>query len=197
MKIAKQPFVAMLASDIGRDVGEGSAPAQRGKLFSLLLERLPIGLAPDSLLAGDFGPEFLPPKERDAVSARLAARKRGSAEPAGAAAEEEDVPTLMDRKFGIRGGVTIGHASADYARVVEHGAERIIEDIKRLGEHAGEEELDYRRAMVCCFEALMRWAEKYAALAEEHAEQATCASDRQRHRQIARVCRRVPRLPAE
>jgi len=194
--IPVRPYVTKLFYETTPPVADASAPAAYAKRFSMLLERLPIGLKPGSLLAGDFGPDYLPAPERDAVAAKLNERSRPSA-PDPEPPADMDLPELMAQRFGIRAGITIGHASADYARVIEHGVEGIIADVARPRANSTPEQLDYRRAMVACFEAVVLWAERYAALAEQQTEDTAPGPERERLLQIARTCRRVPRLPAQ
>ena len=193
--IAIRPYVTKLFQKTP-PVADVSASAAFAKRFSMLLERLPIGIEPGSLLAGDFGPDYLPAPERDAVAARLNERSRPSA-PDPEPPADMDQPELMAQRFGIRAGITIGHASADYARVIEQGVEGIIADVARPRANSTPEQLDYRRAMAASLEAVVLWAERYAALAEQRAEGVAPGPERERLLQIARACRRVPRLPAQ
>ena len=194
--ITVQPFVKMLVSEVAPAVTDMCAPSGRAKLLLLLFQRLPIGFDPESLLAGDFGPEYVPSSQQEAMSRQYRDYLRAHT-PDRALVEPADDATLMDRRFGIGAGVTIGHASVDYARVIDQGVEEIIADIRGALPDAGPEEAEYRGAMILCFEAFLTLAERYAALAEEYADTTSCASQRDRLRETASVCRRVPRLPAE
>ena len=96
----------------------------------------------------------------------------------------------------------LGHISVDYDKVLTLGLERIVRDIGEkldaLDMTDGgqmERALFYRSCIIAC-EAVMTFADRFAAKA---AQMAKAASDPRRAdelRQIARVCSRVPRLPA-
>lgn len=192
----------MLVSELGPTVADVCSAPGRAERLARLLERLPIGFEPGSLLAGDFGTQHLPPAEREEISRRYAEFSRPPPpEPAPAETPPPETPaddaTLMDLGFGIGAGVTIGHASVDYARVIEQGVEKIVADIKAPLPGAGPEETEYRTGMILCFEAFLAFAERYAALAEELASEASQASESDRFRDMAALCRRIPRVPAE
>lgn len=97
----------------------------------------------------------------------------------------------------------LGHISVNYGRVVAQGLESIVADI--AGKLNGvdmrdgtqlERALFYRSCIVAC-NAVMAFADRFAALAREKADNAADPKRAEELRRIAHVCSRVPRHPAE
>lgn len=91
-----------------------------------------------------------------------------------------------------------GHASPDYGQLLQFGAQGLLEQVtKRLQEPADEGQRAELEGMKLCLEALAELGDRYAAEARRLAR---TESDPQRARElleIAAVCDKVPRKPAE
>lgn len=91
-----------------------------------------------------------------------------------------------------------GHATADYAMLLELGAEGIARRVRARRAagctRAQGEELD---AMALCLDALCRLGDRYAGEAERLARAEADPARRAELEQIGRNCRKVPRGPAE
>ncbi len=117
----------------------------------------------------------------------------------------EDVFNDIDKYiFTIMLEITygIGHFSMNHSRVLKTGLDGIIAEARRrydqlsLAEQTGEKGSFYQ-AMIRSLQAAIRFAERYAEKAERMAAEETDPARKQELYEIARVCRRVPRLPAE
>lgn len=95
-----------------------------------------------------------------------------------------------------------GNFSADYGRVISKGLIAIMEEIRykrcKLEQRTPEDEKKrlYYDAMLICSEAAIKFAERYAAMAEAMAEKTTDEARKQDLEKIARNCRQVPAYPA-
>ncbi len=91
-----------------------------------------------------------------------------------------------------------GHASPDYGQLLRFGAEGLLEQVKkRLQQPTDEHQRAELEGMALCLEALAELGDRYAA---EARRLAGSESDPQRARElleIAAVCDKVPRKPAE
>lgn len=91
-----------------------------------------------------------------------------------------------------------GHASPDYGQLLRFGAEGLLEQVQqRLQQPADEHQQAELQGMALCLEALEELGDRYAAEARRLAR---TESDPQRARElleIAAVCDKVPRKPAE
>ncbi|MHA1654380.1 MAG: glycyl radical protein [Candidatus Thorarchaeota archaeon] len=95
-------------------------------------------------------------------------------------------------------GTGIGHVIVNYRRVLSKGISGILEDIRRR--KAATDDLDKKtvyEAMEIELEAVVRYAERFSRLAEQLAQSEKNPQRREELLEIARVCKRVPRLPAE
>jgi len=91
----------------------------------------------------------------------------------------------------------IGHFTMDHERVLRDGLRGVIDEAwHRLETSEGEKALLYE-AMVRSMEAAIRFANRYADLAERMAGEESDPARAEELRQIASVCRRVPEHPAE
>ncbi|MCX8205050.1 MAG: hypothetical protein N3H31_05315 [Candidatus Nezhaarchaeota archaeon] len=97
-----------------------------------------------------------------------------------------------------------GRVIVNYGKVLEEGLQSIIEKIRRrlveLQSARTKEDLerrDFYNGLVLALEGVIEFAENYARKAEELAEK--CSDDARRREllEIARICRKVPRYPAE
>jgi len=95
-------------------------------------------------------------------------------------------------------GTGIGHVIVNYRRVLSEGISGILEDIRRR--KAATDDPDKKtvyEAMEIELEAVVRYAERFSRLAEQLAQSEKNPQRREELLEIARVCKRVPRLPAE
>lgn len=165
----------------------------RARLFGRVLARLPIGLRPGAVLAGDFGAEYADKAQRQ----QTAPRASETPEPPSQTAAPVDPVAEMGERFKVSGNVTLSHVCVDYARVIEEGVAGIVADIRGRLPDADESQRDVYEGMILSLEALGAWAQRYAELADRRAAQ-TCDPDAARElRQLAEVCRKVPLRPAD
>ncbi|MBR5931941.1 MAG: hypothetical protein IKZ95_07965 [Lachnospiraceae bacterium] len=122
------------------------------------------------------------------------------------------LPPWKDKKGGSGGGFAMsgyglgpGFAlvTVDYAKILNEGAKSIIAEAKECLENIRYEEPDImeKRAFwegtIIVFEAWVRFANRYADLAEEMAAKETDEHRRAELLEMARICRKVPYEPAE
>ncbi|MCI8539015.1 MAG: hypothetical protein HFF18_10220 [Oscillospiraceae bacterium] len=90
-----------------------------------------------------------------------------------------------------------GHASPDYAQLLEKGTEGLISEVEaRLARDCTQAQRDELTGMKLCLEALGWLGDRYAGCAEAMAEAERDPVRAAELREIAAVCRRVPRQPA-
>ena len=119
-------------------------------------------------------------------------------------------PILKIHNSGFIGGVTHssngfypGHVSIDYDMVLKYGLKaRYEEALKRRNELdlfqiENVEKYHYYTAMSITLDATRRFSLRYAALAERMATEEADLTRRAELREIARICKKVPWLPAE
>jgi len=99
-------------------------------------------------------------------------------------------------------GSGIGHLTIDYEKCIKEGVRSIMERAAKLQKGLGASEEDNRRRdfytavrIVC--EAVIKYARRFSALAEELAVSETDPRRKKELEEIARVCRKVPEFPAE
>lgn len=122
------------------------------------------------------------------------------------------LPPWKDKKGGSGGGFAMsgyglgpGFAlvCVDYAKILNEGAKAIIEEAKENLKNIRYEEPDImqKRAFwegtVIVFEAWVRFANRYADLAEKMADEEENTNRKAELLEMARVCRKVPYEPAE
>lgn len=122
------------------------------------------------------------------------------------------LPPWKDKKGGSGGGFAMtGYGlgpgfslvCVDYERILKDGAQSVIDEAKeclaklRYYESDSIEKRNYWEAVVIVFEAWIRFARRFANLAEKMA--AECEEDGRRMEllEMAAICRRVPQYPAE
>lgn len=96
----------------------------------------------------------------------------------------------------------LGHISVDYRKLIDYGLEYLLDDIQEriraCSPHRAEDlkrRMFYEACDIVC-RAMITFAERFAALAEEQSRQ--CSGARKEELlEIARVCRKVPRKRAE
>lgn len=116
----------------------------------------------------------------------------------------EDVSADMDKYvFTMMLEITygIGHFTMDHPKVLRVGLHGIINEAKdRLGALPDEEKRTekglFYESVIRSLEAAIRFANRYADMAESLAEKESNAERADELREIARVCRRVPENPA-
>lgn len=95
----------------------------------------------------------------------------------------------------------VGHYIPNYPKVLKHGlayfAREAEERIKAtdLSDPDGVERRLFYQAVRICAQAVIGFAKRYAALAQEMAEKTSSASRRAELQQIAEICSRVPAYP--
>jgi len=99
-----------------------------------------------------------------------------------------------DRSFG--GSAGIGHLAVDLDRVVKVGLQQMVEEAEAHASDGDEAQRNYRQAMVICLNAVVHWAERYAAAAASAAREAGSPVVREAHLRVARACEHVPAQPA-
>jgi formate C-acetyltransferase len=106
--------------------------------------------------------------------------------------------------LGLHLSKGIGHFLLDYGLVLEHGVRSILERVDKLMQDLEEgsgkpdrEKLDFLQAVHIVYEAVLAFADRYADLAEEMAQQESDGKRRTELLEIAAICRKVPRHPAE
>ena len=91
-----------------------------------------------------------------------------------------------------------GHASPDYVQLLEKGTEGLLADVEaRLNRDCTPAQRDELTGMKLCLEALGRLGDRYADCAEAMAEAEADPVWAEELREIAAVCRKVPRRPAQ
>ena len=122
------------------------------------------------------------------------------------------LPPWKDKKQGSGGGFAMSGMGLgpgffliciDYARILNEGAKSIIEEAKQclrdLRYYSGDsiKQRQYWEGVRTVFEAWVRWANRYADLAEKMAATETRPERKAELLEMARVCRKVPYEPAE
>jgi formate C-acetyltransferase len=122
------------------------------------------------------------------------------------------LPPWKDRRGGSGGGFAMSGMGLgpgfflvciDFPKILNEGAESIINEarscLKELRYTSGDsiKKRHFWQAVIIVFEAWIRWAERYAALAEKMAENEKDETRRAELLEMARMCRKVPRKPAE
>lgn len=100
----------------------------------------------------------------------------------------------------------VGHTIADYATVLRKGLKGLKEEIKNemdkidasnISSNSEFERLDVYRAMLISADAIVSYANRCADLAELKASEEADAKRKAELMEMARVCRKVPEVPAE
>jgi pyruvate-formate lyase len=103
--------------------------------------------------------------------------------------------------YGLGPGFSL--VCIDYERILNEGAKSIIEEAKQCLEdlrYDAPDSIDKRHfweGVIIVFEAWVRFANRYATLAEEMAAKETDATRKAELLEMARICRKVPYEPAE
>ena len=122
------------------------------------------------------------------------------------------LPPWKDRKGGSGGGFAMSGyglgpgfslVCVDYAKILKGGAKAIIEEAKeclcnlRYYEADSIEKRNYWEGVIIVFEAWVRFANRYADLADKMAADETRETRKKELLEMAAICRRVPYYPAE
>ena len=122
------------------------------------------------------------------------------------------LPPWKDRQGGSGGGFAMSGyglgpgfslVAVDYARILKEGARGIIEEAKqcltdlRYDSPDAIEKRNFWEGVILVFEAWVRFAGRYAVLAEEMAAQETDPVRAAELKEMARICRKVPYEPAD
>lgn len=122
------------------------------------------------------------------------------------------LPPWKDRTGGSGGGFAMSGyglgpgfslVCVDYEKILTGGAKAIIEEAKECLNHLRYYEADsiekrnYWEGIIIVFEAWVRFANRYADLAEKMAEKETREERKKELLEMAKICRRVPYYPAE
>ena len=122
------------------------------------------------------------------------------------------LPPWKDRHGGAGGGYAMSGyglgpgfslVCVEFERILNAGAKAVIEEAKqclrdlRYTSADAVEKRNFWEGVVLVFEAWVRFAGRYAALAEKMAETEPDETRRAELREMARICRKVPYSPAE
>ncbi len=95
-------------------------------------------------------------------------------------------------------GAIPGHLIPNYPQVLRLGFGGIAAELEAMrGKETDRRKLDFLRALIICCEAASAFADRYAEEAERLAEREADGGRRAELIEIARICRKVPREPAE
>lgn len=121
------------------------------------------------------------------------------------------LPPWKDRKGGSGGGFAMSGyglgpgfslVCIDYARILNEGAKSIIEEAKqclqdmRYDAEDSIEKRDFWEGVIIVYEAWVRFSGRYAALAEQMANEENDKKRKAELLEMARICRKVPYEPA-
>ena len=106
--------------------------------------------------------------------------------------------------LGLHLSKGIGHFLLDYGKVLEVGCEGVLREVEERAAlldpavNPGDvEKRHFLEAVRIVYEAVIRFCERYAGLAEREASRERSATRREELLEIALICRKVPARPAE
>jgi pyruvate formate-lyase/glycerol dehydratase family glycyl radical enzyme len=192
----------------------GQPPAlRRARALYHVFDQMPIFIRADELIVGQRAsvlggraayPEYhlngltretVPPEIWEMWGGRTMGDRAKSAHPARLRRVERELAA----GFATGTASGFGHVIVDYEKVLKRGFRDIIAEARILLESAPEDDLEggaFLQAVIIAAEGIIRWAERYAALAEKMATDAPTPSRQAELRHIAAICRRVPAEPA-
>jgi pyruvate formate-lyase/glycerol dehydratase family glycyl radical enzyme len=192
----------------------GQPPAlRRARALYHVFDRMPIFIRPDELIVGQRAsvlggkaiyPEYhlngltretLPSEIWDMWAGRTLGDMAKGAHPARLRRAERE----MAAGFATGTASGFGHVIVDYEKVLHRGFRDIIGDAQALLESAPEDDLEgqaFLQAVIIAAEGIIRWAERYAELAEKMAADAPTPSRQAELQRMHEICRRVPAEPA-
>ena len=91
----------------------------------------------------------------------------------------------------------IAHFIPNYNVIMEKGTTGLIEEIKQIAIEKPENNKNFYNGAIMCLEALADWADRYSAELSKQAEAETNADRKAELVEMARICKKVPRYPAE
>ena len=121
------------------------------------------------------------------------------------------LPPWKDKRGGSGGGFAMSGyglgpgfslVAVDFARILNEGAESIVNEARQCLKDLRYDAIDslekryYWEGVILVFEAWIRFAQRYATLAEQMAGECADARRRGELLEMARICRKVPREPA-
>ncbi len=166
------------------------APLREAEIFGQIIESLPLALADGARLAGEAG------WSDTEIAALRHRREAGLRPPPASPTPDEILARQMDERFDCRGGYSLAHTCADFPLILNEGLNGILIRIASARTSATGEAAVYLDAMRLAVSACGRLAERYAALAEATAGQATTPAVRWHWERLAAACRQVPLNPA-
>ncbi len=122
------------------------------------------------------------------------------------------LPPWKDRRGGSGGGFAMSGyglgpgfflVCVDYERILRQGAQSVVDEawqcLRELRYTSGDaiEKKNYWEAVILVYEAWIRFANRYADLCERLAGEETDPARVLELREMGRICRKVPRYPAE
>lgn len=95
----------------------------------------------------------------------------------------------------------VGVSASDYEKVIKVGLEALINEVEEKRNslairRENKDKLDFYEAVLIVFKATIKYANRYAALAEKLAEEEVDENKKQELLELAKVCRQVPQKPA-
>jgi pyruvate formate-lyase/glycerol dehydratase family glycyl radical enzyme len=166
-----------------------SLPVRRALFFQQVLRhRLPVKILDGELIVGSYFNTALSKTHTRTEARRWRRQVRRW---------RRDAQVLNDLGVGNCGAVP-GHLIPNYPKVLRLGFRGIAAELEAMrGKETGRRKLDLLRALLICCEAAAAFADRYAEEAERLAERETDGPRRAELVEIARICRKVPREPAE
>lgn len=187
---------------------------RRAKSIARVFERMPVFIRPDELLVGQRAarlggrsvyPEFhlngldentTPPEIWSYWHGRTMGDRTRACHPESLRLAEDELAA----GYCTGSSTGFGHMIVDYEKVLRVGLRGVMSEAER-GLAAARAECDaegaaFLESVLIVSRGLIRWAERYAELAEELADRDPDARRREELVEIARICRRVPEFPA-
>jgi pyruvate formate-lyase/glycerol dehydratase family glycyl radical enzyme len=166
-----------------------SLPVRRALFFhQVLRHRLPVKILDGELIVGSYFNTALSKTHTRTEARRWRRQVRRW---------RRDAQVLNDLGVGNCGAVP-GHLIPNYPKVLRLGFRGAAAELEAMrSKETDRRKLDLLRALLICCEAACAFADRYAEEAERLAEGETDGGRRAELVEIARICRKVPREPAE
>jgi len=174
---------------LGANFWDESLPVRRALFFQHVLQhRLPVKILDGELIVGSYFNTALS-KTHTRAEARTWQRQ--------VRRWRRNAQLLNDLGVGNCGAVP-GHLIPNYPKVLRLGFRGIAAELEAMrGKETDRVKQDFLRALLICCEAASALADRYAEEAERLAEREPDDKRRAELIEIARICRKVPREPAE
>jgi pyruvate-formate lyase len=178
---------------------EDEAPVlKRAKTFAHVLTHMTLDLSSNPVFAGNTS---------TAPRAWMLVPEFGFMEPPQIVIENENLAGILDGKLppgwlefwkerGFGGNAGIGHLAVDYDHAVHAGLESILKECSAVTTVFSPHQEMTRQAMFICLQAVISWAQRYAAAAEIETLRARNPLLRACYRRVATACWHVPAKPA-